>query len=176
MMTLEEIGNANINLEVAREAYAQTEKRLEDTLATKASHEQKAFTLMAAYTSLAIALFAASGLLAVNAAHALTPAFCVSGLLYAIGSAVSFGALWEQTYGALGSAPCIWLRPSVIDGDSKALPANLAYVAFFHQARIDAGVASNRYKAKIVCAVIAIGILATFILGVWSSVVLVSAP
>jgi F0F1-type ATP synthase assembly protein I len=168
MMTLQDIEAATINEDVAREAYTQAEKRLEDTLATKASYEQKAFTLLAAYITVAIALFTVSGLFRfLNDARGLTPAFLIVGIIYTVGAAVSLVALWDQMYGTLGSAPCMWLRHGVIDGDGKALPANLAYVTFFHQARIDAGVAANRSKAKLVRGVIIIGMVATFILGVW---------
>jgi hypothetical protein len=171
MMTLAEIQAVTINEGVAREAYAQTEKRLEDTLATKASHEQKAFALLAAYITVAIALFTLSGVL-VKAA--LIPAFVVAGGLFSVGACVSLAALWSRTYGALGSPPSMWLRAGVIDGNDKALPANLAYVTYFHQARIDAGVAANRCKEKLVCAVICIGLTATIILAVWLIVALMA--
>jgi hypothetical protein len=171
-MTLSDLQAANINPDVAREAYAQAEKRLEDTLATKASHDQKAFALLAAYITVAIALFTVSGLLI---SAGLRLAFLVSGILYAIGAVVSLIALRSQTYGTMGSAPCMWLRPGVINGDEKALPANLAYVTFYHQARIDAGVVANRNKAKLVSAVILIGLIATFIFGGWLSVALAAA-
>jgi hypothetical protein len=63
MMTLEEIERSNVNKEVAREAYEQATKRLVDTLETKKSYEQKAFTLFNAYLTITLALFGVGGAL-----------------------------------------------------------------------------------------------------------------
>ena len=48
-LSLEEIGALNINIDVAREAYTQAEKRLQDALDTRKAFDQKAFTLFSAY-------------------------------------------------------------------------------------------------------------------------------
>ncbi len=158
MLTLEEIQATKINEDVAREAHTQAEKRLEDALATKASHEQKAFALLRAYVAIALALLSAFGFFASSEQHVIAPAFLFTGLLYALGAILSVVALLPQTYGAIGSHPSAWLRRGVIDGDTGALAANLAYETFFHGARISASADANRKKANLIRAALIVGV------------------
>lgn len=166
MMTLDEIELATINPDVAREAMTQTQLRLEDALATKASHEQKAFALLTAYTTIALAVFAGYGLL-VEKNPAIAPAFFVVGVMYTFGAVLSAIALLPFTYGAVGSDPSAWLRRGVIDGGSAALPASLAYQAFFHRQRIEASVKSNNLKAHLIRGSIIVGVVALIVLPAW---------
>jgi hypothetical protein len=126
MMTLQEPQATNINPEVAKEAYAHASRRLEDVLAMKASYEQKAFSLLAGYVAVTLALFTAGGV-AHSSAQAtlkvLEAPVWITGLLYVIGSAVLVVALWDREWGVLASAPEMWLVPGVIDGGETAMPA-----------------------------------------------------
>jgi hypothetical protein len=167
MLTLTEIQSAAINPDVAREAHTQTQKRLEDALATKASHEQKAFALLAAYITVALALFTVFGVFATGSNEAIAPAFFLTGFIYTIGAGLSGIALLPQTYGALGSDPSAWLRHGVIDGNEAALPASLAYEVFFHHERIAASDKANRSKAHLVRAAILCGLGSPVVLSVW---------
>ena len=56
MLTLEQLGNSNINADAAREAHTQSEKRLADLLETKKGFEQKAAVLLTGLTTLALGL------------------------------------------------------------------------------------------------------------------------
>jgi hypothetical protein len=157
MLTLDDLAEATINPQVAREAMAQVEKRLADALETKASHEQKAFALLAAYITLALALFTVFGVLATKDDRLAQP-FLASGFAYALG-AVSCGvALWPRTYGVRGSDPSAWLRPGIIDGDEHALDAGLAYEIYFHEERIQSSARANRCKVWFIRAAIFVGV------------------
>lgn len=166
MMTLEEIRQATINPEVAREAHAQAQKRLEDALVTKASHEQKAFALLAAYITVALGLFSVFGI-AAAIDRAVNHAFLVVGALYVFGAVLCGFALWPLTYGVPGSDPSAWLRRGVIDGGENALSANLAYETFFHSERIQSSAQANRRKARFIRVGIAVGTGAPILLGAW---------
>ena len=167
MMTLDELQKSTINAGVAREAHSQAEKRLGDALATKASHEQKAFALMAAYITVALALLTTFVFLADGRDPTLAPAFLVVGGLFVLGAALCGLALLPQTYGALGSDPSAWLRQGVIDGGDAALPATLAYEAFFHHKRIQASLKANGVKARLIRAGVVSGLVAPLALCVW---------
>ena len=168
MLTLQELQAAPINVEVAREAHAQAEKRLEDALNTKSSHEQKAFAVLAAYVTLALALFTVFGVMSSSTGYyAIAPAFVVTGGVYAVGGLLAAIALLPQSYGALGSDPSAWLRPGVIDGDGNALAFALTYETFFHKARIDASTTANQRKALFVRLAIIAGLAAPLVLVGW---------
>lgn len=169
MLTLEEIRTTAINPDVAREAHAQAQKRLDDTLATKAGHEQKAFALLAAYITAAVALFTVFGVLAGGENHGIAPAFLVTGTVYVLGAILSGIALLPRDYGATGSDPSAWLRRGVLDGDAAALAANLAYETYFHKARIDKGQNANLGKARLIGGALITGLCGLPILAVWVS-------
>jgi hypothetical protein len=167
-MTLEELERTHINLDVAREAHTQSQKRLEDALATKAGHEQKAFALLAGFVTLAVALFGAAGVLWSNAAHVTAMALWLMGFAYSLAAMLAGVALLPQTYGAVGSDPSAWLRRGVIDSESQnALAATLAYETFFYGGRISASVRANYKKARLIRVAIITGLCAPPGLGLW---------
>lgn len=166
MLTLEQLQRSNINSGVAQEAHAQAQKRLEDALATKAGHEQKAFALMAGYLTGALALFAAFGAMAKNMPD-FAPAMFWAGACLLIGAGLCVAALWPRDYGSLGSDPRAWLRPGVIDGGEKALPFALAYEVFFYQERIDKSTRSNSAKARLIRAAAIAGLVAPVVVVWW---------
>lgn len=146
MMTIEALTGASVNLEVAREALHQAEKLLKDALATKEAFDRRAQFFLTAYIALALAVFGWAGALHQAGAGAFwaptVAGFCL------VGGALSFlWALRDYEYGTLGSGPEMWLRPGVIDGDGSKLGQTLAYVAFYHDRRIDISRTSNREKA-----------------------------
>jgi len=174
MMTLTDIQNANINKDVAREAYEQSTKRLDDLLDTKASHEQKAFALLAGSLTLGIALFGLVGFAisvttpsgGVIPAFLVTP-FMVAGTMLIVAAVFYVVALWDRDYGARGSDPAMWLCSGTIDGGDSAMAAMLAYVAFHNQQRIDVSRGSNKEKRDWIRAGIVVDLLAPAFLAIW---------
>ena len=167
MMTLQEIQAAQINIEVAREALTQVAQRLQDTHAVSGGHDQKAFALLAGFVAVSLGVFGAvAGLLMAGEAELSMP-FLVAGFAYVVGAACCMAALWDRPYGTLGSDPEMWLNTGTIDGDATALGRMLAYVTYYHKARIDRSVQSNRTKAKLLRFASILGIAATGAIGLW---------
>ena len=73
-------------------------------------------------------------------------------------------SLLDDDYGVLASAPDLWLRPGVIDGDEHALPAMLAYLTFYHHERIERSQAGNSRKARLVRFGVWLGAAGPFVL------------
>jgi hypothetical protein len=73
-------------------------------------------------------------------------------------------ALMDDRYGALASNPDMWLNRGTIDGDDTALPRMLAYVAFYHQERIDQSNSANNKKATHIRYGILLGLAAPIVL------------
>ena len=106
MMTLDEIRTADINPEIAREAYSQASMRLGDILETKKSYEQKAFTLFSGYLTATLALFGVGGTLFRHDGLTQTvSAFAGAGIIFAIGAMCLVIALLDADYGAVASDP-----------------------------------------------------------------------
>lgn len=165
MMTLEEIQKAKINPSVAREAYEQVSARLNDLLDTKKTFEQKAFTLLSGYLTVSLALFGVAGALYRDEElAALMCPFAVAGGLLVLGAICFVVALKETQYGALASAPDMWLNSGTIDGDDSTVPLMLAYITYFHDNRISVSTRSNARKANWISCGIYIGIAAPFVL------------
>ncbi len=168
MMTLEEIRTAKINPVIAREAYEQASKRLEDTLDTKKAYEQKAFTLFSGYVTVSLALFGVGGAIFKDQGltQLVTP-FWISGLLYITGAICFVTALVDTQYGALASHPNMWLNKGILDGDDSILPLMMSYITFYHQERIDTSVASNERKAIRIRIGIGLGVAGPILLFLW---------
>jgi len=116
-MTLEQIQASNINLDMAREALTQADKRLADTLANKDALERKAAALFGGYVTGALALtgvgatmFKEDGL-----DNPMSLVFLMAGGFLLAGLIVLAFVFYDRQYGALGSDPEIWLRPGTID-------------------------------------------------------------
>jgi hypothetical protein len=147
MLTLEELRSSNVDFDIAKEALAQSEKRLGDALDAKKAVEQKATVLFGAYVTIMLALFGAGAALAKDA-HLMAPAlpFFVTGTIFLIG-ALSFANVFKGAeYGNLGSEPSMWLQSGRIDGDKQAFARMLAYLAHHHANRISVSYASNDRK------------------------------
>jgi len=165
MMTLTELQGAKINEGVAREAYNQAAKRLEDTIDTKKSYEQKAFTLFTGYVTVSLALFGAGGVFYKDHGldHLVFP-FWLAGAFFVIGTVFFVIALIDRSYGALASEPSMWLVDGTINGGDDVLPLMLAYITYHHQNRIKVSVKSNAKKAWRIRVGIILGTLAPFVL------------
>jgi hypothetical protein len=150
-----------IDLDVAREAHVQAEKRLQDVLGTKQSFEQKAFTLFGAYTTLSFALIGVAGTMFKDqGVSSIVVALGVAGSLLIIGVALLLRVFHARNYGVLGSNPEVWLQSGTIDGGTKVLPLMLTYMTFHHQNRIKVSIASNNHMAKVITQAIYCGLLA----------------
>ena len=149
MLTLEDLQASNINLSVAREAYTQVDRYLVDILDVRKSFEQKAATLMGAYTTFSVALFGIGGAIFKDSgeAAAVWP-FFGAGLVFITGALCFIAALRAGKYAVLGSAPEMWLNRGIIDGGDTAVPAMLAYIVYYHVARIATSVDGNQRKAR----------------------------
>ena len=153
MMTLDEIKQARINPEVAREAYEHASQRLSDVLSIKEGFEQKAATLFGSYVTVALALFGAGGITEHRVAFGLAGAFYVAGaVLFAF-------ALRDVPYGVRASDPELWLVKGVIDGGGEALPTMLAYLVFHHQKRITTSQQANGSKATLIRIALTLGLI-----------------
>lgn len=167
-MTLAELQRATINPEIAREAYAQAEKRLGDALDTKEGHEKKAFEMLRSYVVVSLAAFGAAGFCIRGGYTELGPPLFLAGMAFTVGAGLALFALKARAYGAIGSDPSMWLVSSVIDGDdSRVLPAMLATVTFFHEQRIQESRQSNAKKGALVYGSVWIGTLTPVVLGLW---------
>jgi hypothetical protein len=164
MMTLNELQTANINPLIVREAYDQATQRLADTLNTKTAFEQKAFTLFGGYLTISLALFGAGSAVynSRELQHLVLP-FWIAGIMFVAGASFFMLALKDKVYGALASHPSMWLNPGTIDGPDTVLPTMLAYITFYHQARIDTSEAMNLEKARWIRFGIYVGLAAPFI-------------
>lgn len=165
MMTLNEIREAKINPLVAREAYEHASQRLSDTLETKKSFEQKAFTLFSGYITASTALFGIGGVLLKDPAtrHYVLP-FISAGFVLVLGAMFFVWALRDRHYGALASDPDMWLNRGTIDGDDSVVPLMLAYITFYHKERISTSTVENDGKAKKIRIGIYLGLTAPFVL------------
>lgn len=162
MLSLEELQQLTINDKIVREAFAQAQKRLEDTLETKKAFEQKATTLLGAYVTISLALSGAGVAIFNNPTivQHRWPIWLASALLV-LGAFCFVGALWDARYGALGSDPEMWLRDGTINAtEDTALPSMLAFITYHHKKRISEGVRSNEIKARLIRAGVVLGALA----------------
>src|SRR4051812_27882596 len=75
MMTLESLRAADVNIDIAKEALVQAEKRLGDALDAKKVVEQKATVLFGAYVTISLALFGFGGTLARDIGSKALPVF-----------------------------------------------------------------------------------------------------
>jgi len=154
-----------INPSIAREAYAQAEKRLSDTLETKKGFEQKAFVLFNAFIALALALCGVAATLYKTGgwANNVTP-FLFSGLLMVAGAVCFALALLDKEYGALGSDPDMWLNSETIDGEDSTLPLMLAYITHHHKNRIKKSIEANNRKRERIRLGIFVGLAAPVVI------------
>lgn len=165
MLSLEEIRDSKINIQIAREAYNQADKRLADILSTKEAFEQKAFTLFGGYMTALLGLFTAAGVLYEQSGiNKLSISFLLSGAMVLLGVLCFVSALKGYGYGAAGSNPGMWLTKNIIDGDDDALPYMLACIIFHHQKRIKVSIESNRKKHFWISLGIAFGIASPIML------------
>lgn len=162
-LTLEELQDAELNLEVVKEGYAHVEKRLNDVLDVRKTVEQKALTLFSAYVTVSLALFGFALNFLKDGSAGLIRAlpFMVSGAIFLGGAGIFMAAIRGAEYGFTGSDPRVWLRKGTTDGDAKALARTLATVIHFHQKRIDVSLASNLTKGRLVQRGMLIGLVAT---------------
>jgi hypothetical protein len=162
MLDLDELKNSVINPTVAKEVYLQAEKRLADLLDLRKSVEQKASSFFSAYITAALTLFGIGG--AIFKDHgfsAKTFPFFLAGSIFVAGALIFMLALKDEKYGFLGSPPDMWLTKGTIDGESNALDAMYAYLAYHHADRISVSVQSNRAKIRYVRAGMFVGLAAT---------------
>lgn len=147
MLTLDQLRETDVDFDVAKEALAQSEKRLGDALDAKKTVEQKAMVLFGAYVTISVALFGLAGALLRDAAFAkLAWPFFIGASVFVIGAALFAAVFQGAKYGSAGSEPSMWLQSGRIDGDKQALARMLAYLAYHHQGRINVSNASNANK------------------------------
>jgi len=154
ILTLDELQAATIQPDVAKEAYAQVEKRLSDLLETKKSFESRAASMLTGFTTLALAVAGAGGSFftsqpLIDHAPKLLPwvFFFVAALLL-VAAWTMLGALIPARYGNLGTAPEVWLVRGVIDAEANVVPAMQAYMVHHMNERIALTETANNAKAK----------------------------
>jgi hypothetical protein len=125
LMTPAQIQGCVVQPDVIKEAYGQVEKRLSDMLETKKSFEQRASTLLASFSALALALIGAGGAfftsqpLVGHAPKGLPYAFFIASIPMILALWSMVRALQPVRAGNLGSTPDFWLRPGVIDAAER---------------------------------------------------------
>lgn len=156
LMTPAQIQNCTVHPEVAKEAYAQVEKRLTDMLETKKSFEQRASTLLTSFSALALALIGAGGAfftsqhLVGHAPKYLPYAFFIASIPMMLGAWSMVRALKPIEAGTLGSTPDFWLRPGVVDATGNIVPAMQAYVVYYSAERINATEVANSQRERMI--------------------------
>lgn len=167
MLSLKELGEASIDLDVAREAYDHATARLSDVLDAKRTFELKAQALFGGYVALALALFSGAGAFARDGHpdSQFVAGLAVSGLVFLIGALFSTLALRDRMYGGLGSAPKQWLFDGGINSSPGGLGKLLAYLTFHRQGEIDDSLKHNAEKALWIKRTIWCGWLAPAVLG-----------
>ena len=164
MMTLESLRNADVNLDAAKEALVQSEKRLGDALEAKKAVEQKATVLFGAYVTISLALFGFGGALAKDVGSKAWPVF-IAGMVFVVGAAAFARVFWGGKYGNLGSQPSMWLQSGRIDGNKDAFARMIAYVAYHHDSRIRISYDSNAVKTRSLHFGLTMGIIGALALG-----------
>jgi hypothetical protein len=169
MLTDNEIRSLDVGLEVAKEAFAQAEKLLQDVLETKRSFEQRASTLFTAYVTISLALFGIGGTLLRDAGsvHRAVP-FLLAGLVFVMGAQFFVWALRPAEYGNLGSDPSEWLKPDTLTSGEGEIAKTYACLVRAYDTRIDVSEKSNTLKRRLLSAGMWCGIAGTFtLLGVF---------
>jgi hypothetical protein len=154
ILTLDELQASTIQADVAKEAYAQVEKRLSDLLETKKSFETRAASLLTGFTTLALALAGAGGTfftsqpLVDHAPKGLPWAFFLAAIPLLLAAWSMLIALYPTLYGNLGTSPEVWLVRDVIDAPDNVVPPMQAYMVFHMNQRITDAEKANNKKAK----------------------------
>lgn len=153
VLTLTQLETVAIQPDVGKEAYSQVEKRLIDLLETKKSLETRAASMLASFTTLALAVagagaaFFSSQPLVDHAHKGLPWIFFITGLLFMLGAWSMVVVLIPSENGNLGTSPEIWLESGVIDAPSNITPDIQAYMLVYMGERIDKTMAANEKKA-----------------------------
>lgn len=152
LLSLDQLSKAAIDPEVAKEAYAQVEKRLADLLETKKSFETRAASMLASFVSIELALMATaiallnSGILK-GTMEGLPYVLFLTAVPLVYATFTLCEALLPTHYGNLGASPEIWLQQGIMDQPISV--AHMQSYAIFHMAkRIDMTEASNNAKAE----------------------------
>lgn len=166
MLSVDELEGAAVNIEVAREALAQAERLLADTMATKAVFDRRAELLLPVYITLSLAAFGWAGSLHSAEGWPFVLAPMAAGACLLVGAGMFLRAMSSAGYGTFGSSPSLWLQNGVIDGDGSNLGAKIAIVVRYYYDRIAMSRDSNREKAKWVRRGIRVGLAAPVVLAV----------
>lgn len=166
MMDLKEIINCDINLDIAKEAFSQSETMLTDIKDVKKQFEHKASILLSGYLTSAVGLFAVA-ITRFNNNDKLFMVFVVSGGLLLAGVISFFKSLKSAYYGHLGSEPKMWLNKKyTVEGKYNSLAIVLCDVTLRNQKGIDTSIESNKKKAFWIDKGLLFGIIAIGIFGV----------
>jgi hypothetical protein len=153
ILTLDDLYATPINPDVAKEAYAQVEKRLTDLLETKKNFETRAASMLTAFVTLALALSGAGASLftshLMDTAPTLLPwAFFVPALPLMYAAWTLLEVLIPSHYGNLGTSADIWLEQGVMDAADNVVPDMQAYMVHHMRQRIVITERANDAKAK----------------------------
>jgi hypothetical protein len=148
MININELQNFNINIDIAKEAFSQSEKRLNDILETKKQYEQKAFILLNSYFLTSTALFTIAFSIFKSKESLIFYGFIIYGIILFIATFCFILSLLKDDYGYLGSTPDMWLKKDILEGDNSSLAIMLSYITYYHQERINYSLISNQKKEK----------------------------
>jgi hypothetical protein len=153
ILTPAQLQAAIINPDVAKEAYAQVEKRLSDLLETKKSFETRAASMLSSFITLALALTGVGA--SIITTHLIDTVPKVLPFLFFVPAIPLIYAAWRLLevllpthYGNLGTSPDIWLEQGCIDAADNVVPDMQAYMLHHMANRINTTQRSNDVKAK----------------------------
>jgi uncharacterized membrane protein YgdD (TMEM256/DUF423 family) len=148
-----------INETVAREALAQSERRLADLIEEKKSGEAKATTFFATYVTISIAVFGIGATLARD--HSFSTVawpFFVAGAVFMSGAILAGFVVVPGDFGFAGSTPKMWLINGTINAKDEDIGLILAYIVHAYQERIDRSWTANKAKGARLKATMAVGV------------------
>lgn len=136
-----------INPEITKEAFNQSEKHIAAQIQKENDINNNLFSLFTVYTTILIALISASIFLS-HTNNDVVVAFIVVLALSILTSLIYFLVAYRSnTYVCIGSEPYFWLQKDVISGDNRTLCIKWMTLMCKHQHDIIALEKSNKNKA-----------------------------
>ena len=136
MLTETEIQNTKVNLDVAKIALAEVEKRFDDLMQTKENMEKRTFPLLAGYAAMATFL--------------ITHSVHLPAIIMFVGMIFLTASMMGRDYGCKGTDPDFWLQPNTLDTDETGLAVLIAYEIYHYSQKLDTSRASLIRKRQFI--------------------------
>ena len=147
----------NLNLEAVKFYLESAEKMLTDHSGARAQFDQKSFTLLAGYITVALALFGLAEKF--NGIGLFGFWLNTTSMFFCVGVIPLFLSMTSKTYGVIGKHPCNLLKTEeYLTVKSENMALMYAYLLRDYVSRIDNSVASNKKKARFLNIAILLGV------------------